>query len=122
MKKILLLATALCAFAIPTMTLTSCATATPPEHRVVVYQSLKAVGHAAESAVALSANLYESRQITAAQARQVMDFYDKTFRPAYNLAKNAAGANVDSGASPDLVALAVQLSNLVASFVNHTTP
>lgn len=93
---------------------TGCSTA--PSARVVQVQSLKAVGHAAEAAVSLAANLYAGNRITAAQAKQVMEFYDQRFQPAFRLAVAAVNANLDSTASPDLVALATQLSALVASF------
>lgn len=89
---------------------------TPPSARVVQVQSLKAVGHSAEAAVSLAANLYGAGRITAPQAKQVMDFYDQRFQPAFRLAVAAVNANLDSAASPDLVALATQLSTLVASF------
>ncbi len=90
--------------------------ANPPSARVVQVQSLKAVGHAAESAVSLAANLYASNRITAAQAKQVMEFYDQRFQPAFRLAVAAVNANLESAASPDLLALVTQLSTLVASF------
>lgn len=89
----------------------------PPSARVVQVQSLKAVGHSAEAAVSLAANLYATNRITAAQAREVMAFYDQRFQPAFRLAVAAVSANLDSVASPDLVALATQLSSLVATFV-----
>jgi hypothetical protein len=90
--------------------------ASPPSARVVQVQSLKAVGHAAEAAVSLAANLYAAKQITAPQAKQVMEFYDQRFQPAFRLAVAGVNANLDSIASADLVALATQLSALVASF------
>lgn len=87
-----------------------------PSSRVVQVQTLKAVGHTAEAALATSAQLYASHQITAAQARQVMDFYDNRFQPVYRIAVNAAKANLDSIASPELADLAAQISALVASY------
>lgn len=90
--------------------------ATPPSGRVAQVQTLKAVGHSAEAAVSLAANLYAAKRITAEQARQVMALYDVRFQPAFRLAVAAANANLDSFASPDLVGLAAQLTALVASF------
>ncbi len=123
MKKMFSLLTALCVvcFCIPAVTLTS-GCGTPPSARVVQVQSLKAVGQSAESAVTLCANLYGARQITAAQAQAVMDFYNQKFQPAFRVAVAAVNANLDSLASPDLQALANQLSNLVATFANKTSP
>lgn len=87
-----------------------------PSARVVQVQSLKAVGHTAEAAVATTAQLYAAHQISAAQARDVMDFYDGKFQPAYRIAVNAVNANLDSIASPQLADLAAQLAALVASY------
>jgi hypothetical protein len=89
---------------------------TPPSARVVEVQTLKAVGETAEAAVALSAHLYEQNTITADQARQINAFYDKTFQPAYRLARAAVKANLDSFASPDLVSLGAQLSAMLVQF------
>ncbi len=79
-------------------------------------QTLKAVGHSAEAAVQLSAQLYQGGKITAAQARSVIDFYDTRFQPAYRIAAAAAKADLSGPASPDVSALASQLLALVASY------
>ena len=91
---------------------------TPPGARVVQVQSLKAAGHTAESAVALSAQLFRDGKISAGQARDVLDFYNTRFQPVFRLAVQSANSNLDSVASPDLLSLASQLSSLVASFSN----
>lgn len=90
-----------------------------PSSRVVQVQTLKVVGHTAEAAVAASAQLYASGKITAEQARQVMDIYDKQFQPAYRVAVNAVNANLDSIASPELVTIAAQLSALILTFKSN---
>jgi hypothetical protein len=95
---------------------------TAPSARVVEVQTLKGVGQSAEAAVALSAHLYQSNTITAAQARQVMDFYDNKFQPTFRVAVAAVNANLDSVASPDLISLAAQLSNLVIQLQNAPKP
>lgn len=95
-------------------TLTSCTT--PPSARVVQVQTLKAVGHSAEAAVSLTANLYAGKQITDAQARAVMNLYDQKFQPAFRIAVAAVNANLDALAPADLQTIALQLTNLVASF------
>jgi hypothetical protein len=91
----------------------------PPSSRVAQVQTLKAVGQSAEGAVQLSARLYQGGSITADQARQVMDFYNTKFQPAFRIAVAAVNANLDSLASPDVSALASQLSALVLSFKKH---
>ena len=87
-----------------------------PTQRVVQVQTLKAVGQSADAAVALSAQLYRDGRITPAQARQVMDFYDLKFQPAYRVAVYAVQGNLDSFASPDVAGLATQLIALVAQY------
>lgn len=92
---------------------TSCSA---PSTRVAQVQTLKAVGHTAEAAVATSAQLYGAHLITDKQARDVMDLFDGKFQPAYRVAVNAVNANLDSIASPELVSLAAQLATIVASY------
>lgn len=108
MKKLLLLIAL--ATALPVMQ-TGCGT--PPSARVQQVQTLKAVGHTAEAAVAASAQLYATGAITAKQAREVMDLYNLKFQPTYRVAVAAVNANLDSVASPELVTLAAQLSALI---------
>lgn len=97
--------------AIAPMYFTGCST--PPNARVVQVQSLKAVGQSAEAAVALCAQLYRDKQITAAQATRVIMFYDATFQPAFRLAAQAVQSNLDSTASPEIASLAAQLTEMV---------
>lgn len=89
---------------------------TVPSARVVQVQTLKAVGHTAESAVALSAQMYRDGLITITQAMYINNLYDTKFQPAFRLAVTAVQANLDSIASPDLIKLAQELSSLVASY------
>lgn len=107
MRKLLLLL----ALSVTPLVSTSCQTA--PSERVIQVQTLKAVGASAEAAVGLSAQLYRDKKITPAQARSVMDFYDQKFQPAFRLAVSAARSDLSTVASPDLVALASELSALV---------
>lgn len=117
MKKILsLVCFAMLVIASP-VSFTACSSL--PSARVVQVQTLKAVGHTAEAAVSSSAQLYAAGTITAAQAREVMDFYNSKFQPAFRIAVNAVNTNLDSIASPDLAGLAAQLSALVLSFQKH---
>lgn len=89
------------------LSFTACST--PPSDRVVAVQTLKAVGHAAEGAVALSAQLYKDNKISAAKARQIADLYDDKFQPAFRAAVAAVKLDYSQPASPELVALAQQL-------------
>lgn len=120
MKKLLPVLAALCAFVLAAPFLALSGGCAAPSARVAQVQTLKGVGQAAEASVELSAQLYRDGRITPAQARQVADFYDQKFQPAYRLAVAAVNANLDSIASPDVAALASQLSALVVSFQNHT--
>jgi hypothetical protein len=103
----------------PPAVLTSCTTT--PNQRVVEVQTLKAIGHTAESAVQLSAQLYKDGRITALEARNVIDFYDTKFQSVFRVAVNAAQANLDTIASPEVISLAAQLSALVLQ-LQHPTP
>jgi polyhydroxyalkanoate synthesis regulator phasin len=97
---------------------TSCTTA--PSSRVVAVQTLKSVGQTAETSVAISAQLYKDGRITAGQARQVMDVYDKQFQPAFRIAVITANSNLESIASPDLMNIATQLAAMVANLQSRT--
>lgn len=100
-------------FIVLPVTQTGC---TAPDTRVAQVQTLKAVGHTAEAAVATSAQLYGSHLITDKQARDVIDLYNLRFQPAYRIAVNAVNANLDSLASPELTTISLQLAALVASY------
>lgn len=98
---------------------TGCKTA--PAERVVQVQSLqslqslKSVGQAAEQAVVVSARLYQDGQLTAAQAREVLDFFNQKFQPAFRLAVLAVQSDL-SPASPEVLSLGGQLSALLLSY------
>lgn len=114
MKKIATII-ALAFFAIATPLLqTGCQT--PPSSRNIQFQTLKAVGYAANDAVALSARLYNDKVITAEQAREVIDFFNNRFQPAYRLAVMTARSHLDSLASPEILSLAGELSALVVKY------
>lgn len=115
MKKLFLILAL--AFAAPLL-VTSCNTT--PQTKNYEVQTLKAVGHTAETAVALGAHLYHDGKITADQARHINELYDQKFQPAFRLAVSAAQSNLGSIASPDLAALAAELSAYVASLQTHT--
>ena len=88
---------------------------TTPSARVIEARTLLVVGHAAESAVSLTAQLYRDGKITADKAKAVADFYDRKFQPAFRIALGAAhGADISTIiASPDLVSLLGQLTALL---------
>lgn len=89
--------------------------------RVVQVQTLKSVGASAESAVEISAMMYRDGTITAKQALEVTEFYDQKFQPAYRFAIAAAKSDLSTIASPDLLLLANQLSQLILSFQHKTS-
>lgn len=84
-----------------------------PSAQVAAVETLKSIGQSAESAVALAADLYGAKQITADQARAVILFYNQTFQPAFRIAKDAVKGDLSSVAPADLVALGAQLTELV---------
>ena len=61
-----------------------------PATRNQTVATLKAVGHTAEAAVSLSAQLYADGKITNDQAWAVFEFYNKRYLPAFRLAVSAA--------------------------------
>lgn len=86
---------------------------TPPNQRVATVTSLKVAGQIAEQAVASSAILFRDGIIDSDQARAVTDFYDLKFQPAFRSAVIAARVDYSTPASPEIVALASELSNMV---------
>jgi hypothetical protein len=94
----------------------------PPSSRVTQVTTLKALGATAAGVVTVSAQLYQQGQITAEQARQINDFFDRRFQPAYRLAVQAVNSDLNSLASPELIALAAQLSALLVSFQSLDIP
>jgi hypothetical protein len=88
---------------------------TPPSERAVAVQTLKAVGFTAKTAMDASTQLLKQGTITVEQWQKVAVLYDTRFQPAFNVAVLAVQSDL-SPASPDLVAIAVELTNLVASF------
>ncbi len=118
MKRLTLILCLLCA-PFPAL-FTSCSQA--PSERVVFVQTLKSIGQTAETTVAVSARLYQAGDISPAQAHSVAVFYDQVFQKAFKTAVFAAKSNLDTVASPDLVALAQQLSSMVSSFTEKREP
>lgn len=110
MKKLILMLCLVCA-PMPAL-FTACSTS--PTTQAVEVQTLKSIGQAAEAAVALAADLYGARKITADQARAVMSFYNGTFQPAFRIAKDSARNNLAAIAPADLIALSTQLTILVS--------
>lgn len=113
MKKLLLILL----LAVTPLIHTSCSA--PASARVQAVQTLKAVGHTAESAVATAAQLYNDGVITEAQLRTVTAFYNTKFQPSFRVAVLAVNANYDLNAPAEVVALAAQLTQLVISLQKH---
>lgn len=89
---------------------------TPPNERVVTVTTLKVAGQIAEQAVASSAIMYRDGAITEEQARDVAEFFDRKFQPVYRNAVLAARVDLSQPASPEIMALATELSNMVLNF------
>lgn len=118
MKRFLLCMLASFMLALAPLTYSGCSTA--PTERVTAVNTLKAVGHAAEAAVALSAQLYANKVITDEQSRQVLDFYNTRFQPAFRAAVIAAQSDLSRPSESVLTAMASELANLVATFQKPT--
>ncbi len=87
-----------------------------PTSRNATVATLLTVGHTAEAAVSLSAQLYADGKITEAQAYAVLDGYNRKFQPAYRIARTAAKFDPNAIAPLELVSLASELTNLVNSY------
>lgn len=87
-----------------------------PTTRNATVATLLTVGHTAEAAVSLSAQLYADGKITEAQAYAVFDGYNNKFQPAYRIARAAAKFDPNAIAPLELVSLASELTNLVNSY------
>lgn len=92
---------------------TGCGTPTTRNQTVA---TLKAVGHTAEAAVSLSAQLFADGRITNDQAYAVFELYNKRFQPAFRLAVSTAKFDTQAIAPAELLDIANQLTTLVASY------
>lgn len=114
-----ILALAVFAVAVPVLQ-TGCPSIPAPQKRVVAVQTLLAVAHTAEDAVKLAGDLYLAGQLTLPQMHEVVDFYNRKWKPAYKIAKDAALGDLSSAASPDVAKIASDLLALVLSFTTKT--
>ncbi len=78
------------------------------------YKTLAAVGAAAQASMDSAAQMVKSGAITVPQFQKVAAFYDTKFQPAFRFAVTAAQADLSGIASPDLTALLLQFTTLVA--------
>jgi ABC-type oligopeptide transport system substrate-binding subunit len=114
MKKLRSVLAAVCLLAVvsaPVLTTGCHNTATSQSTK---YKTLAAVGAAAQAAMDSTAALLKAGTITVPQFQRVAEFYDGKFQPAFRFAVVAAQADTSSLASPDLTALLVQFTTLVA--------
>lgn len=115
MKTLRSIFTAICLLAIvasPALTTTGCQnTATSQSTK---YRTLAAVGAAAQAAMDSTTAMLKAGTITVAQFQKVADCFDGKFQPAFRFAVAAARADLSSVASPDITALLVQFTGLVA--------
>jgi hypothetical protein len=110
MKKLLLILLLATAPLFPT----GCST--PPSGRNVTVATLLVVGHTAEAALSLSAQLYADGKITNDQAYAVFDIYNNKFRKPYELAVVTAKFDKNAIAPAELMDIANKLTALVASY------
>jgi hypothetical protein len=94
---------------------TGCSSA--PSERTTAVHTLQAVGLSAKAAVDASAQLLKQGSISVEQWQRVANIYDLRFQPAYGAAVLAVKSDLSSVASPDLIAIAAELTNLVASYI-----
>jgi hypothetical protein len=87
-----------------------------PSERTAAVHTLQAVGLSAKSAMDASTQLLKQGAITVEQWQKVALLYDTKFQPAYGAAVLAVKSDLSSAASPDIIALAAELTNLVATF------
>lgn len=85
-------------------------------------QTLKVLGTTAKAGMDSATELLKRGQITVAEWQRVALFYDTKWQPAFTVAVGAAKADLSTLASPDLVALASELANLVAQLTTKPTP
>lgn len=110
--KTLLLIIALCV-AVP-MATTSCTIA--PSARVVQARTLGILGTTAKTGMDGATQLLKQGRISVDQWRNVANFYDLRWQPAFNLAVAAVRADLSSIASPDLQKLADEFAALLGTF------
>lgn len=101
------------AFAMPFAGPVGCQQA--PSVKTVEYQSLLTVGTAAKAGMDAATVLLKQGQITVPQWQKVATFFDTKWQPTYAVAVSAARADLSTVASPDVLALATQFAQLVAS-------
>lgn len=88
--------------------------------QVVAVKTLEDVGQAAETTVAISAQLYGTHAITAAQANSIRDFYMLKFQPAFGAAVDAVQGNKQASAPASIIQLSIDLAALLSQAQNHT--
>lgn len=89
-----------------------------PSQRSATVMTLKIVGTTAKTAMDAATDLLKRGTITVPQWQKVALFYDTRWQPAFKLAVTTAQSDLSSVASPDLIALAAELTNLVAQLTS----
>lgn len=77
-------------------------------------QTLLTIGTTAKTAMDASTQLLKQGAISVDQWRQIANFFDTKWQPAFALAVSAAHSDLSSLASPDLIALAAQFTAFIA--------
>lgn len=112
--RLLIVALALTLCVGPIMVVAGCSSTPATRNQTVA--TLKAVGHTAEAAVSLSAQLFADGKITNDQAYAVFEFYNQKFRPAFRSAVLASKMNVDSISPQEVIDLSSELTAMVSAF------
>lgn len=114
MKTLRSLITAVCLLALVSSPVLTTGCQNTATSQATKYKTLAAVGAAAQAAMDSATQLLKSGTITIPQFRKISTFYDTKFQPTFRLAVTAAQADLSSLASPDLTALLLQFTTLVA--------
>ena len=88
---------------------------TSPSQRTQTYTTLRVLGASIETSMTIAARMFKAGEITQAQWDRLADIHDNKIQPAYRLAVQSAKANLSSVASPELVTLVTDFSNLILS-------
>lgn len=99
----------------PLVLTTGCQTGSTAQ--AVEVTTLKVLHTSVDAAMATGAQALKDGKITVAQWQTVATFYDQTFQPAFNVAVAGANSNINSVASPDLVAMGAKIGALVAQLL-----
>lgn len=99
----------------PLVITTGCTTGSTSQ--AVYVTTLKVLHTTVDAAMSTGTQALKDGKITVAQWQTVATFYDQTFQPAFNVAVAGANSNINSVASPDLIAMGTKIGALVAQLL-----